>query len=145
MSENWYVNCANCGKQVLVDGPEARCYFCQKSAYKKEDIMQENTVEERVVPPPPKKGKKRWAYYEQNKEAILADYYSLKLMEFFKRWRITSTTWLKLKKLWGVINKQKRIKPRAPVPDNQIELTEHERYLILLGYQQAVREFLKAT
>lgn len=31
-----YINCANCGRQVLINGPEDKCYWCGKNASKKE-------------------------------------------------------------------------------------------------------------
>ena len=151
MKESWYVDCANCGKQVSIDGLASICYWCHKNATKKEDIMQEKrgTLEEKaLVPTRPKKRKQLWAYFEQNKEAILADYHSMKLLEFFKSWGITSASWLKLKKLWGVQNKGKGTGPKTvkrPSADDTQGLTEHERYLILVGYQMAIMDFLKVN
>jgi len=152
----WLVDCVNCGKQVEINGPEDICYWCGKNASKKEDIMQENkerTVETGAIPPKPKKRGKVWEYFDQNREAMVADYHSMKLMDFFKKWAITSNTWLRLKKKWGVENKGKK-RPKKPkktttkavkkTTSEDVALTEHERYLILLGYQQAVREFLRA-
>lgn len=111
---SWYVNCANCGKEVLIDGPEDRCLFCGKNASKKEVIMAEKEagVEERVaVPPKPRKRNKLWEYYEQNKEAMIADHRSMTVISFFGRWHVTASTWGKLKKQWGVQNKQPGPKP----------------------------------
>lgn len=144
------VDCANCGQQVEIEGPEDTCYWCGKNASKKEIIMAE--TEERAVPPKPKKRRKHWEYFDQNQEAIVADYRSMKLVDFFKRWAITSSSWTKLKKKWGVENKGRGLLKPAKRPKqgnkpkgaNTQELTEHERYLILLGYQQATREFLRA-
>lgn len=152
---SWPVDCANCEKQTLIEAPGDRCIWCGKSATKKEVIMVENkvTAGEGVVPPFPKKRKERRAYFEQNKEAIIADYYSMKLLDFFKRWRITTGRWLKLKIQWGVERKDskrlKQVGKPAPKPVEQAAedvtaMTEHERYLILLGYQQAVREYLRS-
>lgn len=101
------VECANCGKQTMVDEPEDNCQFCGKNATKKEAIIAEKAVEERVVPPKPKKRNKLWQYYEKNKEAIVTDYHSMTLREFFKRWRLSTSTWMKLKKMWGVSTKVK--------------------------------------
>ncbi len=104
---SWYVNCANCGKEVLIDGPRDRCYFCGKNASKKEVIMAEKEVEERVVPPKPKNRRKLKEYWEKNKEAMVADYLSMRVSSFLKKWGISSLTWQKLKKKWGVPNKGK--------------------------------------
>ncbi len=114
-----YVDCANCGTQVKVSGPEDNCLFCGKNATKKEtepplDPEQPESkpkevimVNSKEVPPKPEKRKKRAAYWEKNKEAILADYQSMNLQLFFERWRIATTTWINLKKKWGVQNKGK--------------------------------------
>ena len=106
---SWYVNCANCGHQVMIDGPEDRCYFCGKNASKKEVIMaeKEGTVEEKAIPPKPRKRKKLWEYYEQNKEAMIADYQSMRVSSFFKKWGLGSLTWQKLREKWEVPNKGK--------------------------------------
>ena len=172
---SWFVNCANCGKQVLIDGPEDKCYWCHKGARKKEDIMKKGVthcevcgeeidndgrhqciksaklppeeVADAEVPPRPQKKKKLYEYFEQNKEAILADYRSMTLKGLYSKWRLTATTWTNLKRKWEVQGKGKGTSSRpekekdATVDD---ALSEHEQYLILLGYQQATREFLEA-
>lgn len=98
-----------------------------------------------TVPPRPKKRSKYAEYFEQNKEAIEADYHSMILREFFTKWGMCSTTWQKLKKKWGIQGKGKATGPKRAVDTGGTQgSTEHERYLILVGYQQAVREFLKA-
>lgn len=52
------------------------------------------------IPRRPKKRGLHEEYFEQNKEAILADYQSLRITDFLKKWGISSTTWLKLKIKW---------------------------------------------
>ena len=115
--------------------------------------MAENDNERDPVPARPKKKKQLRKYYEQNKDAIVADYNLMKLLLFFKKWGIGSTAWTKLKAEWGVPGKNKspRAVPAAAKPEAvpeellvDVSLSEHERYLILLGWQQAAREFLKA-
>ena len=111
-----------------------------------------------VPPKPSGKRAKVQAYWEKNKEDILVDYGTMKIRDFLKRWHIPTTTWPKLKKLWGVESKGHRggwpvkapaVKAPAvkeeekPAPGVDVSLTEHERFLVLLGYQQATREFLK--
>jgi len=162
----YIVDCANCGKQTVVDGPEDNCQFCGKNASKKEVIMvdtEKHVGEKTSVPARPKKRKQLRKYYEQHKEAILADYRSMKLYDFFKRWHISTTWWLKLKEDWKVQGKQRKHSlkkewklvapdkaPAAPEVEEAIArsvdapLTEHEHYLVLLGWQQAAREFLRA-
>ncbi len=123
MSYEHYVDCANCGTQVGIEGPDDTCLFCGKNATKKEteppaehlepeqpeskpkEVIMVNSKE---VPPKPKNRKQRDAYWEKNKEAVLADYQSMKLQPFLKRWSLATTTWIKLKKKWGVQNKTKR-------------------------------------
>jgi len=143
---------------VDLDRSEDSCLFCGKDARKKEEIMVEPEVikeaEVAEVPPKPKNRKKVLPYYEQNKEAMVADYNSMSVSSFLLKWGISTATWQKLKKLWGVPKKSKGIRTEkaAPAaepekkplePEETAPLTEHERYLILLGYQQATREFLK--
>ena len=162
----YLVVCANCGKQTMVNGPEDTCQFCGKHASKKEVMMAETSDyvgEDTSVPARPKKRKLLRQYYEQNREAILADYKSMKLKDFFKRWGISSTGWTKLKADWNVQGKHKKhglkkqrkfaiadevpASPEAPeavARSVEAPLTEHEHYLVLLGWQQAAREFLKA-
>lgn len=152
MSFDIVVECVNCGKQVLIDGPEDICYWCHKNASKEEVIM---VMAERAVPPRPNRRANHPAYYEENKEAILADFTALKLLDFLKKWKISTFTWQKLKRKWEIKSKQTGRPNTRPgnlnatakhsTGDVDVSLTEHERYLILLGYQQAVREFLRAN
>jgi len=155
----------------MVDGPEDKCQFCGKNVSKKEVIMagkenMGNIVEgigeaviremRNPIPPRPKKRKLFLKYFEQNKEAILVDYNSMKLRDFFKRWGISSTGWTKLKVDWNVQGKHKKHSskkewesaipevPEAVARSVDAPLTEHEHYLVLLGWQQAAREFLRA-
>ena len=118
---SWYVNCANCGKEVLIDGPEDTCLFCSKNASKKEVVMAEK--EEKAVAPIPSKPRNRrkaWAYYLKNKEAMIADYNSMRVSSFFQRWHISSVTWGKLRELWEVPNKEKHsMYKRAETPRKQ--------------------------
>ena len=169
MADCWLEECVNCGKSTMVDSYGDNCQFCGKNVSKKEVIMvKENMVyqetsfseERRPVPEKPKKrGEKLKAYWENNKTDILADYQSMPLREFFKRWHIATTTWPKLKELWHVESKwgSRGAKVEAPRPAqekaspggvaleavNLAKHTEHEKYLILLGYQTAIREMLK--
>ena len=108
MSDFHLVDCANCGKQTMVDlkRPEDTCLFCGKNARKKEVIMQDNK-ERPPVPPKPQIRKKVKAYWEKHKEEILADYKSMLLRPFFERWHMATTTWMQLKKKWGIPNKSK--------------------------------------
>lgn len=121
MTYRRYVDCVNCGKEVLIDGPEDRCLFCGKNASKKEIVMAEKEAEEKVVAPIPAKPrnrKKACAYYLKNKEAMIADYQSMRVSAFFQRWHISSVTWAKLRELWEVPNKEKHSmykRPKAPV------------------------------
>lgn len=145
------VNCVNCGKENLWDGGmDETCVFCGlllrkkgpaepvEIINKKEVVMQnKGTVPSRLST---KKRRNLWEYMDQNKEEILADYRRLRLKDFFKRWSMCTSTWAKLKIKWGVKGKGKAISPRRVTET----LTEHERYLILVGYQMATREILQA-
>ncbi len=117
--------------------------------------MEELIKESEPVPERPRKRKEIWLYLEKYKESILLDYSNLTLPEFFKRWGLTSTTWQKLKKKWAIAGRGRGRRHGNVVTPKQGEnielgeestdsqgLNEHERYLILIGYRQAVQEFL---
>jgi len=57
------------------------------------------------VPPKPEGRKQLEVYCENNKDAILADYRSMRLRDFFKRWHLSSTSWTRLKPKWNVKGK----------------------------------------
>ena len=147
-------DCVNCGSETMVYRLEDNCQFCGKNVSKKEVTMsvenQSGAEEREPVPTRPKKRKHLRKYFEKNKEAILADYTSMKLKDFFKRWGISTNMWIELKKDWSVQGKHNlhatRKKSESPPedPPDDGSLTEHERYLILVGWQQAAREFMKA-
>ena len=161
MADCWLEECVNCGKSTMVGSYGDNCQFCGKNVSKKEVTMmtKDTGAERKPVPDKPSKTRKHQAYWDHNKTDILADYQSMTLREFFKRWRIATTTWIRLKKLWGVQNKwgSRGAKVEAPRPAqekaspggvaleavNLAKHTEHEEYLVLLGYQTAVREMLK--
>jgi len=64
------------------------------------------------APPKPKRGKgylrKVYEYYEQHREAIIEDYYSMSRLALFSKWDLNSTVWMKLQKRWEVA-------PKGPV------------------------------
>jgi len=60
------------------------------------------------VPPRPRGREQLRLYFEENKEAILQDYQSLKLKGFYAKWHMTSTTWTKLKRDWKLLGKSPR-------------------------------------
>lgn len=77
------------------------------------------------VPPRPKKRKKLYAYHEENKESIIADYRSMKIIDFFRKWHISSVTWLKLKAKWNLTSNtqlhsaQKRLEKPLETPTKE--------------------------
>ena len=88
--------------------------------------------------------------FEKDREQVLADYADMRLNDFYSKWHLNSTLWGHMKKLWEVKGKRPGYGQGEPVeksankkPEGTAPLTEHEQYLILLGYQQAVREILK--
>lgn len=95
------------GKLTMVTPPSGVSKVPVPAVKKEGKPMARSTskVEEHSVPPRPKKWKLRAKYYEDNKDAIIADYYSIHLRDFFKRWHLSVTTWMKLKKLWSVAPK----------------------------------------
>ena len=84
----------------------------------KEGVMVNNEVKEKQEPVSvaPALIKRRSKYrprshFEDNKEAILGDYRSLTIKEFFDKWHLNSNSWTKLKREWGVKGKYKRKAP----------------------------------
>ena len=57
------------------------------------------------VPDRPHKRSLMPQYFEKQREAILQDYRTLPLKEFFPRWHLTTLTWMKLKAKWEVKGK----------------------------------------
>ena len=81
-------------------------------------------------------------FIEEHREEILEDIGRLGKGEVCKKWGFSGTTYFMLKRGEAKAGKQ----PGAKVPSKPsevVELSEHEHYLVLLGYQQAVREILK--
>jgi len=79
----------------------------------------EVSVKEKVKRPRlPKKRRRQQEYFEQHKEAILKDYFGMLLKDFYREWQISTNTWIKLKKLWGVTPKRqpRKAPPAPPVP-----------------------------
>ena len=143
MKETFWAYCVNCGKQVLIEDNTSICYWCHKNASKKEGKTMERSttgeapavavpstaegadatamVSESVPAAVPRRPKKRAAlrgYLNQNKDDIIADYHAMRVNDFLIRWHITSNSWIKLKKEWGVPNRsgtgpKKREAPRV--------------------------------
>lgn len=140
---SFVTDCASCGKQVLIDGPGEKCYWCGESASSqlftriatKEDItMQENTVGAR-----PRKKTQLWQYFERQKDAMIADYESMKLGDFFSKWRISSGTWGRLKKAWNISGKKERIVAVSQVPIIDPGETEKAKVQIVADCLEAHR------
>lgn len=72
----------------------------------------EPTVTGSLVPPKPRGRKQQKVYWEENKEAVIADYHHLKLLPFFKRWHLASSTWQELKIDWEVAPKATMLKKK---------------------------------
>jgi hypothetical protein len=76
------------------------------------------------------------AIYEKDREAIIHDYQTMKLMDFFAKWHIWSGRWMVLKARWQVIGKVRGVSRKAdpvrpqvkPAPSAETikELTEAE-------------------
>lgn len=100
---SWPVDCANCGKQILVDGPGEKCYWCGKSVDKKESIMQEHqgAVEESIPKQEPKKVRKTHrSKYAEHQEKIVADYGLMSVADLAKKHQIQRTQFYYLKRKW---------------------------------------------
>lgn len=88
--------------------------------------------------------------FEPNKEAIIADYYAMNLMEMKVKWHIPSNTWQKLKKLWAVKPKgQAKSKPKISTPPVTglvmtrrafLKLPVEERRILLSEQGETLRE-----
>lgn len=71
-------------------------------------VLSASKAEPAPAPVPRKKRKTRNEYFEQNKEAIIEDYYLMKRLEFFDKWGLSTTVWMKLQKRW-------KVAPKGPV------------------------------
>lgn len=107
--------------------------------------------------PKPRKKKLVGRYYEQNRELMISDYKSMTLLNFFKKWGMSSPTWMKLRALWGVPKKGRGGTARVPAsmpqeeppqaranPDSKSMEEEIAALKIeaaeFRGYKQAVRD-----
>jgi hypothetical protein len=111
MSEPYWTNCRNCGKQINLDGEdglEEKCYWCGRPALKKEanTMLEKEEIKTTITPPgvisalPPvplrpdltralnlrQRNMVMHAYYEDNAPAILAGRKSLGDKETRSRW-----------------------------------------------------------
>lgn len=115
---SFFVICGNCGKQVLVDGPEDTCYWCDEPALKEPGLRANPSLpgktkqEAKMVSDPmmqkdapPRTKLKRAKYFEAHKGEIIADYQAMTRREFLLHWHLTTKTWGKLKELWAVTPK----------------------------------------
>jgi len=106
--KGWYVDCANCGRQTLVEGiPGELCEFGNHSPhYKspKNEIIISNKAPGKEIIMANKAGK-RQAYFEEHKEDIIRDYDALTITSFLTKWHMATLTWAELKKLWNVEGK----------------------------------------
>ena len=75
---------------------------------KAEVAAPEETLKDAPKAPSPKEYKLLRKYREGNKEAMLRDYHSMRLWDFYKKWQLTSNTWTRLKKEWKVEPKATR-------------------------------------
>jgi|GEM_PF-4598693 len=73
------------------------------------------------------------AKFSAQKEEMLHDYYAMLRGEFFRKWGLTSTTWLKLKRVWQVKPKgmpqsrHQEVLPAAATRKEQPELVSAPR------------------
>ena len=63
---------------------------------------------------------------EQNKEQIIKDYYNLTIMDFFKKWGLSSSRWMQTRTQWDVKPKIKR--------GNITEVKSNENHTLLTDY-----------
>jgi len=111
----------------------------------------EPTAEGAVAPPKPRKRKHLRQYYEDNKVAIIADYQAMGLRVFLKKWKQSTSNWAALKREWEVPGKARGgrmfgTRPAKEPAGDILQTTrdpDRDHYMMLLGYQQAVRDILK--
>ena len=113
------------------EGKEGRGHMVTAEAIKSEtpEVEKENS-DLSPVPPRPKGERQLGQYFEDNKEAILQDYQSLKLKEFYAKWHMSSAAWTKLKRDWKLLGKSPRksapqlgiSKPRKHIGPPSIEM-----------------------
>lgn len=54
-------------------------------------------------------------YWDDNRDKIISDYYSMSTVNLLATWRFTTTTWARLKHKWGVVGKKEHKPPVTPV------------------------------
>jgi hypothetical protein len=73
-----------------------------------------------AAPKKPAKRKDIWKFFDDNKEAMLDDYKTMTQLHFLDKW-CSTTTWMKLKKRWGVENKNHPRKAK-PASDKVLQI-----------------------
>ncbi len=110
MTRGYFYYLRNCWEKEGITIPTA--YADRNKGAKEESVEEQIPAEvneeekKNPVPHRPKGKHSIGAYWERNKEAVISDYYSMKLLAFLRRWGVATYTWGKLKKRWGVQNKQ---------------------------------------
>lgn len=71
------------------------------------------------IPPKPRGNWALHRYYQENRQAIVADYQAMKLRDYLKKWGMSPGTWAKLRADWEVPFKQPNLahKPREAQPE----------------------------
>jgi len=148
MSHFMMVDCLHCKQQTTIDIEKRgdTCLFCGKPAKLKEVIMQEK-IEKQYSD---MNNQKRGRYIKAHLAEIVADIKAMDRADVMGKWGFVKSTYSKLRKLHApeLTGKPWTIKAdAAPVAkqkpkDADVSLTEHERYLVLVGWREAVRELL---
>jgi len=110
--------CVDCGEDIYVRkyridkdlDAEYRCRKCSSKRAskharppKRKEVPMVNTP----APPKPPRRNKRQANLEENKEAIIRDYYAMTIREFLPKWHISTTAWHNMRESWGLKPKHK--------------------------------------
>lgn len=151
MSNFMMVDCLHCGQQTTIDIEKRgdTCLFCGKPAKLKEVIMQEKQekIEKQYSD---MHIRERGRYIKAHLAEIVEDIKAMDGAAVMAKWGFVKSTYSDLRKLHvpELIGKPWTIKADATSgaeqkpKDADVSLTEHERYLILVGWQEAVRELL---
>lgn len=109
-----WIDCINCGKQVIWEAGDDKCIWCGKSARVKDpgvvllapvkitkEVAVEVQGEERNIMSNKGHAHERHRFIEEHKAEIIADYWAMTSGEFKTKWDLSSSGWSTIRKRWA--------------------------------------------
>ena len=127
--------CERCGGTLFSDYGDLSCVNCgwrpPAKAGRINRMVQGGAVE-RVTMPYMRRVHRSLkmvsGYCEEHKDEVIADYYSMKLKDFFLKWKIYAGIWNPLKNKWGVVGKKRggaRVKGAVCQRKDEMYIAKH--------------------